>query len=356
MMAVEKKRIIFIGAGAVGSYLGGWLDHTGHDVTIVDAWADQVEKIRADGLKVTGPHEPFTAHPRMVHLHESERLSREDPFDIGFVAMKAYDTRWAACFIDRFVSPDGFVVSSQNCWVDSDIASAVGADRAVGLIMSSISVALWKAGEVERPGATRRRDHGHDVFRAGEHDGSETWRIRDLIEMLDPIDAGKTTTNLWGERWGKLCQNSMGNPVVAISDTGMATLSSDARARELQIRLAGESARVGLALGHRVVNFGGTTAEKWSKSDSGDVFEELDGMLSDRAGGEDWRPSMGQDVVKGRQTEINQMNGFVLKKGIEVGVPVPVTASIVDAVRQIDAGKLKPARENIELVLKNAGY
>jgi hypothetical protein len=45
-----------------------------------------------------------------------------------------------------------------------------------------------------------------------------------------------------------------------------------------------------------------------------------------------------------------------MRKGIEVGVPVPVTASIVDTVRQIDAGKLKPARENIELVLKNAGY
>jgi len=48
----EKKRIIFIGAGAVGSYIGGWLSHTGHDVTMVDMWDEQVETIRGNGLQV----------------------------------------------------------------------------------------------------------------------------------------------------------------------------------------------------------------------------------------------------------------------------------------------------------------
>jgi 2-dehydropantoate 2-reductase len=148
----------------------------------------------------------------------------------------------------------------------------------------------------------------------------------------------------------------MGNPVVAVSDTGMADLNKEARGRELQIRLAAESARTGLALGYRVEKFGGTTAEKWAQSDRGDVYEELDAALAARAGGANWRPSMGQDVVKGRITEINQMNGFVLKKANEAGVEAPVTASIVEAVRAIDAGKLKPGKENVERVLSAAGY
>lgn len=355
-MATEPKRIIFIGAGAVGSYLGGWLDHTGHDVTIVDPWAEQVEKIRADGLYVEGPHEPFTAHPKMFHLHENELVSRQEKFDIGFVAMKAYDTRWSAHFIDPYVKADGYIVSSQNCWTDPAIAEAVGAERAVGLVMSSISVAMWEAGKVERPGKTRRRDEGHDVFRAGEHDGSESQRTKDLVEMLDPIDAGRITTNLWGERWAKLSQNSMGNPVVAISDMGMADLNKQQRGRELQIRLAAECARVGLALGLNVEKFGGMDPQMWADSSKGDLYEELDGVLAQKAGGANWRPSMGQDVVKGRPTEINQMNGYVVERASEVGVDVPVNRSIVDAIRAVDAGTLKPGVENVDMVLARAGF
>ena len=68
----RNKRIIFIGAGAVGSYIGGWLSHTGHDVTMVDMWAEQVETVRNNGLEVSGPHDPFIAHPAAYHLHENE--------------------------------------------------------------------------------------------------------------------------------------------------------------------------------------------------------------------------------------------------------------------------------------------
>jgi 2-dehydropantoate 2-reductase len=352
----NKKRIIFIGAGAVGSYIGGWLSHTGHDVTLVDMWDEQVETIRRDGLQVEGPHDTFVARPTMFHLHENELLAREEPFDIGFVAVKAYDTSWAATFVDKFVKPDGYIVSSQNTWTDPAMAKAVGADRAVGLIMSSISVAMWEAGKVERPGDTRRRDHGHLVFRAGNHDGSDSPRLHELISILDPIDGGKVTTNLWGERWAKLGQNSMGNPVAAASGMGMSDLNKHARGRELQIRLAQEVAAVGLALGHDVENFGGRSAKEWAGASRGDVYELLDNELAAKASGANWRPSMAQDVVKGRPTEIYQMNGFVCEQGASVAIDTPVNTAMTDVIRAIDARKLEPGFDNVERVLKNAGY
>ena len=70
------------------------------------------------------------------------------------------------------VKPGGFVVSAQNCWNDPVVAGIAGADRSVGLVMSRIGVALWKPGEVER-GMERGAGAGHDVFRAGEHDGRD---------------------------------------------------------------------------------------------------------------------------------------------------------------------------------------
>lgn len=352
----EKKRIIFIGAGAVGTYLGGWLSHTGHDVVLVDMWDEQVETIKKNGLHVDGPHESFVAHPTMFHLHENELLSREAKFDIGFVAVKAYDTAWAATFINKFVKPEGYIVSSQNTWTDPAIADAVGAERAVGLVMSSISVAMWEAGKVERPGESRRRDHGHIVFRAGNHDGSDSPRLHELIEILDPVDGGKVTTNLWGERWAKLGQNSMGNPVAAASGMGMADLNKHARGRELQIRLAQEAASVGLALGHDVENFGGKSAKEWADASRGDVYELLDAELAEKSSGANWRPSMAQDVVKGRPTEIYQMNGFVCQQGSTVGIDTPVNAAMADVIRAIDANEIETGFENVELALKTAGY
>ncbi len=355
----DKKRILIVGAGAVGSYIGGWLAHTGHDVMFADSWAEQVDTINCDGLRVEGPHQPFVSHPRAFHLHESQRLALEPKFDIAFVAVKAYDTSWAARFAYRFVSDDGYFVSSQNCMPDDDMADAVGADRCVGLIMSSIAVRVGGPGFSQRAGTKRRRDLGHIVFRAGEHDGSVSARITELIGILDPIDGGRTTSNLRGERWGKLCQNSMGNPVVGATMSGSATVASSPRGRELQIRLASESARVGLELGLDVVNFGGSSPQNWvAASDDGEVYEELDNMLADNAGAGtgDWHPSMGQDVQNGRPSEIDYMNGHVMRMGREAGVPTPVTDSIVDVMRRIDRGQLLPDASNVEMILSNAGY
>jgi 2-dehydropantoate 2-reductase len=148
----------------------------------------------------------------------------------------------------------------------------------------------------------------------------------------------------------------MGNPVAASSGMGMSNLNKHARGRELQIRLAYECAAVGLALGHAVEDFGGRSANDWAEAARGDMYEELDAELAEKSTGANWRPSMAQDVVKGRPTEIHQMNGFVCEQGATVGVATPVNAAIVEVIREIDAGELEAGFENVERVLTDAGY
>src|SRR6185503_5116054 len=275
------KRILFIGAGAIGSYLGAFLTRSGHDVTLVDPWAEQVETIRQKGISVTGPHDPFEARPTAVHLNDAARLPRD--FEIAFVAMKAYDTPWATQLALRHLSPEGYVVSSQNCWPDPMVAAVAGAGRAVGLIMSKIGVATWKPGQVER-GMERGTGKGHDVFRPGEHDGRITPRVTELAEMLSVIDGAKATDNLWGERWAKLSQNAMGNPVQAMTGLGSAEIAGEARGREITIRLGEESARVGLALGLRVPSFAGFAPERWADAAKPEVYREIDESMAGKGG------------------------------------------------------------------------
>ena len=348
------KRLLFVGAGAIGSYLGGHLARAGHDVTLIDPWAEQVETIRRDGLAVEGPHEPFVARPTAVHLHEAARLPRD--FEIVFVAMKAYDTAWATQLALRHAAPAGAVVSAQNCWPDPIVASIAGATRSVGLVMSKIGVALWTPGHVER-GMEKGQGAGHDVFRVGEHDGRITPRVQELAQMLSVIDGARATDNLWGERWAKLSQNAMSNPLQALSGLGSLEVSSSEVGRTLMIRLAAESARVGLALGHRVPAFGGAPAERWADADRRETWEALDRMLTPAAASaRNWRASMAQDVAKGRRTEIGEMNGHVMAQGRETDIPTPVSAAIVEAVREVEAGARKQSPQNLELVLRRAGH
>jgi 2-dehydropantoate 2-reductase len=346
-------KLLFVGAGAIGSYLGAFLARAGHDVTLVDAWAEQVEAIRRDGLAVTGPHEPFQARPAAVHLHEAARLARD--FEIAFVALKAYDTAWATQLALRHLADDGYVVSAQNCWPDPVVAAAAGAGRAVGLVMSRIGVAVWTPGHVER-GVEQGRGHGHDVFRVGEHDGGVTARAEALARMLSVIDGARVTDNLWGERWAKLCQNAMSNPVQAASGLGSAEVAGSEVGRAMMIHLAAESASVGLALGYRVPPFAGAPPERWADAARRPTYEALDRMLTPAApGGRSWRASMAQDVAKARTTEIDYMNGHVVAEGRRAGRPTPVSEAVVTLVHEVERGARPADPRNIGLALSRAG-
>ena len=266
-----RNQVLMIGAGAVGSYIGGWLTHTGHDVTFLDPWTDHLDAISSGGLHLTGPHEPIVVYPRVVALHDSQVLANGPAFDLVFIAVKSYDTLWAAHLAKRFVAPSGCVVSAQNGLNDEKIVAAVGEEHAFGLVMSGISVALWEVGKVERAGSVRRRDHGHDVFRGGGKDGAIAGCARGIAELLEPIDGARTTTNLIGERWAKLCQNSMGNPVGAMTGLGAGPVMLERWARWLMIRLAVDACSVGFACGIRIEDVHGVPAECWASAGSNTV-------------------------------------------------------------------------------------
>ena len=109
-----NKRIAVIGSGALGGYVGGYLAHAGHDVTLVDFWPEHVETIRRQGLELDGltPEEQFTVtRARTMHLTEMQQFSRERPIDIAFVAVKSYDTEWATTLVRPYLASDGYVVS-----------------------------------------------------------------------------------------------------------------------------------------------------------------------------------------------------------------------------------------------------
>ena len=342
-------RIGIMGAGAVGSYVGAFLVKDGQDVTMVDMWPEHVEAIRKQGLRASGSQGDFTVPVTAMHLTDAQSI--QEPFDYAIISVKSYDTEWATHFIKHYVKPQGFFISLQNCWNDLVIGDIVGSHREVGCIASHIEVALWEPGHVMRGGSVGR-DSGHHVFRIGEQDGRISPRVERVARLLDSIDGAYATDNLWGERWAKLGANCMGNGISALTGMGSQEMAEDPRCRLIRIHLAKETAMVGLAMGLNVVNINNKPARFWGDADRGDVFEELDDFLSTLGGRVNWLASMAQDVKKGRRSEIDQMNGFVSQKGMDVAVPTPFNDAVTDTMRSIDDGSLKAGPLNVDRILK----
>ena len=347
-----NPRIAIVGAGAVGAYTGAHMVQAGEEVIFIDPWPDNVETMRAKGLRVshlTG--EEFTVPVRALHVTDAQALAKERPIDIAFVCMKSYDTAWATRLIAQYLGADGFVVSLQNCMNEETVASVVGWGRTLGCIASSITVDLCEPGHVRRA-AGKSRGKGHTVYRVGEVHGRITERAREVCRLVDTADGALVTQNLWGERWSKLVTNVMGNGLSAC--TGMVTrdvVANDAT-RRFGARLGSEAIRVGQALGYALEEILHMEPELIARAGEGDVEAEraYDAhRLAEirKPGGGEHRPSMGQDMVKGRRTEINFLNGFVVQKGKEVGIEAPTNAILTDIVLRVERGELKPDPKHI---------
>ena len=350
----KQKRIAVVGIGALGGYVGGYLARNGHDVTLIDMWPENIEAIRSRGLELDGvtPEEKFTVkNAKTMHLTEVQSLSKQKPIDIAFVSVKSYDTEWATMLIKPYLAPDGYVVSLQNCVNEEKIASIVGWGKTLGVIASVISVEMYDAARIRRTAA--KGGDKHTVFRIGEVHGVVTHRVLELVEMFKAIDSVKATTNLWGERWSKLSQNGMRNGVSAVTGLTSPQCDQNPAVRRFAIQLGGEAVRVAQALGYELEPLGKLKPDMLALAAEGnsDAMTEIDELMTTRAHanprGDMQRPSMAQDIGKGRRTEIDFMNGFIVDKGRMLGVPTPSHEKLVELVRKLERGEIKPSPSHL---------
>jgi 2-dehydropantoate 2-reductase len=190
------------------------------------------------------------------------------------------------------------------------------------------------------------------VFRVGEVHGLVTDRAKDVCRLLALADSAKLTQNLWGERWSKLVVNAMGNGVSACTGLISREILLDDGLRHFTARLGSEAIRVGQALGYRLEEILHIEPEIVACAGEGDLeakakYDAHRLAEARRAGGGAHRPSMGQDTVKSRRTEIEFLNGFIVDKGKEVGVSTPANAALTHIVKRVENGDLQPDKRHI---------
>jgi 2-dehydropantoate 2-reductase len=338
-------KIAVYGAGAFGSLIAGYLVRAGHDVAIIDPWYSHITAIQKHGLRVMDQEGEFHAPMRAFH---HDQLKQAAPIDILFVAVKSLDTEIVARYAAPYLSDEGYIVSAQNSLNEEVISSVVGPERTIGLAASGIMCAVYEPGLLLRHSLVKNK-----IFQVGELDGSITPRLEKLAQLLASVAGTDTTENIWDALWTKLATNCMGNGLAGLVGTIGAILSEDVIARKIRMHIGKEVVLVGEAHGITFGNIRGLPPECFKDLDGpgGKLIEEtwLKTPPSPIVGSQPHRPSLLQDVMKGRRSEVDYLNGLIVRKGSEVGVPTPANQAMVDVVHRIDSGELEPGPDNLAL-------
>jgi 2-dehydropantoate 2-reductase len=342
---VAFEKLAVLGAGAIGSTIGAYLARAGRDITLIDLWPAHVEEMRRGGLKVTAQDEEFTVKVKAVHL--ADVCALHERFDAVFLSVKSYDSVWAAQFIAPSLAPAGVLVSAQNGINEDWVAPVVGHTRMIGCVVT-LGAGLYEPGHVVRTSSPARPS-----FALGELHGMLTPRLHELVTVLTPAGATHATANLWGERWAKLTANCMANALAGITGMNSTELRSNPDVFPISVRVASEALTVARTLGVQVEPVGGIPADAYLAAARGVGLEELRSKRaeSSRSVGAG-RPSLLQDVLKGRRTEVDYLNGYVVRRGRELGVATPMNEAIVEVTKRLERGELTQGPANLQFLTK----
>lgn len=328
----DDSRVLVLGVGAIGGYIAAGLTRAGVDVTVADQWSEHVEHMKGTGLRITERSgESYVAPVRAKHLFE---LQAEGEFDLIVLAVKGYDGEWMAHLGRRHLAPSGTMLVCQNGLPDERAAAVVSKRRTLGCV-------VLLTGFLQAPGDVARGDAYEVGFLVGELSGRRTRRLEQVVALMNRVALSKETTELSAQRWGKLTTNCMLNAVSASTGYSAAEVRSREDLFPLILGLASETISVGRALGKTVGAVMGMDAQTFVAASRGEGVAELKGELQriGRVVGSH-RGSMLQDVMRGRRTEIDYLNGAVVQLGRKTGVDTPVSAGLVRFVNSHAPGTL----------------
>jgi 2-dehydropantoate 2-reductase len=296
-------KIAVVGAGAMGSIFGARFHQAGHETVLVDVAQPLVDKINADGVTVirgddeTVTRVPATTEPRTV-----------GPVDVVVFFTKCYHTAAAAEGARALVGPDTVIASLQNGWGNGDVLAAAFPP---GQVVVGVT---YNSGLLQGPGRVLHPAEQPTLVGSFSDGGDGAARLAEALES-----AGLATTvasPVRPEIWKKLILNAATLPASALTGMTAGALGSSQDMLDLVSETTREAVTVARALGYDI-----------------DFDERIGTILGlvEKAG--PTKASMLQDVEAGRRTEIDVINGAVVRAADEVGVAVPINRALMELIK-----------------------
>jgi 2-dehydropantoate 2-reductase len=338
---VIGKRIAVIGTGALGASVGADLLRAGLDVTFIDQWPAHVAAMRADGLRINVDGENQRTTVRALHLYEVSEIRK--PFDAVFVAVKAYDTRWACELIAPVVHQKGVVVALQNGMTMDAMASIVGPERTIGAVVE-IAANMFDPGTVNRE--TPRAD---TWFSVGAYDPARRELEAEIVELLQHAGSAQTSSDIRSSKWMKLVVNAAEGLPSAILGMSVVGASEVPGIRNVMADAGNEAIRTGLELGYRPVPILDTPVDVAAEP-AAYARQLLDRILS-HYNSPTTKFAILQDWIKGRRGEVDDISGLVAREQARLGGVAPLNTRLVEIAHRIERGDLSPNPDNARLLV-----
>ena len=291
-------RVAIMGAGGLGGTLGALLSKSGHDVSLI-ARGPHLEAIRERGLRLTGAAGEFS-----VNVTATDNPSDVGPVDLVIFSVKTYHNEQAIPAIRPMVGDATAVLTFQN-GVESakEIRSLV--ER--GLVLPGV---YSTPAHIQSPGVISLLSQPNAGF--GNPDGGETSQIKEIQKALQEsgvnLDYWDDATKMLWSKFVPFCALAGST---SASRTRIKRLFTFKEGRDLFSAIIEEGRAVARAEG---VDIPADVADKMTAS-----FEKLP---------DDYQPSMQTDFQLGRQTELEAINGAIVRLGRDAGVPTPVNSFI----------------------------
>jgi 2-dehydropantoate 2-reductase len=318
-------RTALVGAGSVGTIVGAIITKKGGQIDLVDIYQAHVDALNAKGATIVGDYD-FTVPVKAFMPAEMTGI-----YDMVFLLTKQTANAEILPALLPHLGPDSLVISLQNGIPEDDVARIVGPERTAGGAVG------WGATFLE-PGKSMLTSSAYAVenfaFDIGEIDGSDTSRIRKAQKLLSLVGTTHVLDNLMGVRWAKVLMNATFSGMSAAMGSTFGDVLNDDITIKCIAFIADETIRVANAAGYRMAPMQGKDFEELKLQSKDDIPGKLPFYHEVWDQHVKLKASMLQDLEKGRETEIDYINGYVAKKGREVGILTPFNDKVVEMVKK----------------------
>ena len=332
----DNPKIAFVGTGAQGASIGADFALAGFDVTFIEQWPPHVEAIREKGITVNLPARTINA--RVPALHFCQVAEIKEKFDLIFLVVKAYDTKWVTQMVEPILARDGFVIGLQNGMTHLDIASVVGAERTIGAVIEIAS-------NMFVPGITNRQnDQEESWFALGAVDPDQQYRIEDVAKLLRCSGRVEVTNDIKSCKWMKLVVNAAELIPSAILNLPLGDAARFPGFLEVMRQAGYEAMQAALLDGASIIPIIGlppvTTNDPERYVDR--IFDEVLQTFSRP----DTLTCSLQDWRKGRRAEIDEVNGYAVDILRKHGHGARINQRVIEIAFEIEKGTLEADPKN----------
>ena len=308
-------RTYMIGAGAMGGVYGGMLKRAGYDVTLIDPREDHIRKIQSDGITIEG-----VRGTHVIRLPAQSNHAGLPPADLAIIFTDSNSTREAAKAAKQLLKPDGFALTLQNGIGNVEaLIDELGKQRVIaGVSMNSAA----------NPAAGRSAYTNVGMTSIGELDGRDTARVKQVAEMLNKAEIPtEIIPDPMNWIWGQFVLNCGVNALAAITGLRGGEIYRTPEVSVLQDRVIDEIMAV--------------VERKNVKLPESDPRKKIKDHCRIRYN----RPSMMQHIDQGRRTEIDSLNGALVREAKALGIATPYNEAVVAVVKGLEKSRRQTLHE-----------